>query len=213
MDNNVLGNTLEVNPQGSIRSAIDFAWYESHWRIGNIRGGSTNSDGFGFAYQANGSSTFTLKTRISPDGYIYANRVYNAVWNDYAEYRTADTQEPGRVVAENGDDTLSITQIRLAPFAGVVSDTFGFAEGRTDTAKTPLAVAGRVLVYTFKDRNEYKPGDCVCAAPNGTVDIMTREEIMMYPDRIVGTVSCVPDYTIWGSGNIKVNGRIWIKVR
>lgn len=48
---------------------------------------------------------------------------------------------------------------------------------------------------------------------------MSREEVRDYPDRIVGTVSCVPDYAEWGGGEIadrdpvKVNGRIWIKVR
>ena len=86
----------------------------------------------------------------------------------------------------------------------------------TETAKTPIAVAGRVLVYPYKDRDSYEPGDCVCTAPNGTVDIMTREEIINYPDRIVGTVSCVPTYNEWGGGDrppVQINGRIWIKVK
>lgn len=142
--------------------------------------------------------------------------VTGAVWNDYAEYRTSDCTEPGRVVFENGDDTLSMTTKRLQHFAGITSDTWGFAQGETETAKTPLAVAGRVLAYTYRDRNEYKPGDVVCAAPNGTVDIMSREEIIQYPDRIVGTVSCVPEYETWGKGDrdpVQVNNRIWIKVR
>ena len=30
------------------------------------------------------------------------------------------------------------------------------------------------------------------------IEIMTREEIQKYPDRIVGTVSCVPEYEEWG---------------
>jgi hypothetical protein len=42
---------------------------------------------------------------------------------------------------------------------------------------------------------------------------MTRDEIIQWPDRIVGIVSEIPKYQIWGSNNIKVNGRIWIKVR
>ena len=45
------------------------------------------------------------------------------------------------------------------------------------------------------------------------IEIMTREEIQKYPDRIVGTVSCVPEYEEWGTGKVKVNGRIWIKVK
>ena len=147
------------------------------------------------------------------------NSVTGAVWNDYAECREADTIEPGYVLVEIGDDTLTKSTKRMQPFAGVSSDTWGFSQGETTKAKTPIAVAGRVLVYPFQERENYKPGDCVCAAPNGTVDIMTEEEIYKHPDRIVGTVSCVPTYEEWGGGenadrdSVKVNGRIWIKVR
>jgi hypothetical protein len=145
--------------------------------------------------------------------------VTGAVWNDYAECRESDTQEAGYVLSETGKDNLVKTTERLQHFAGVSSDTWGFSQGETEKAKTHIAVAGRVLVYPYQDRNNYKPGDCVCAAPGGTVDIMTREEVVMYPDRIVGTVSCVPEYETWGGGEmadrdpVQVNGRIWIKVR
>ena len=145
--------------------------------------------------------------------------VTGAVWNDYAECRESDCEEFGYVLAENGDDTLSKTTERLQHFAGVSSDTWGFSQGETEKAKTPIAVAGRVLVYPYQDRNNYKPGDCVCSAPGGTVDIMTREEVINWPDRVVGTVSCVPNYEEWGGGEgadrdpVKVNGRIWIKVK
>ena len=143
--------------------------------------------------------------------------VTGAVWNDYAECRESDTQEAGYVMIENGDDTLSKSTERLQQFAGISSDTWGFSQGETEKAKTHIAVAGRVLAHPYRNRDEYKPGDAVCTAPGGTVDIMTEEEIMKYPHRIVGTVSCVPDYEEWGGGNdrepVKVNGRIWIKVR
>jgi len=33
-------------------------------------------------------------------GYCYHIRAYQAVWNDYAEFRQGDTIEPGRVVIE-----------------------------------------------------------------------------------------------------------------
>ena len=145
--------------------------------------------------------------------------VTSAVWNDYAEYRESKVQEAGYVLCETGKDDLVKTIERLQHFAGISSDTWGFSQGETEKAKTPIAVAGRVLVYPYQDRNNYKPGDCVCAAPGGKVDIMTREEIINYPDRIVGTVSCVPEYDTWGGGEnadrdpVKINGRIWIKVR
>lgn len=148
------------------------------------------------------------------DGGIYSmGGVYGAVWNDYAEFRESTDEQPGRVVMEDSKGICQRTNERLQPFAGIISDTFGFSEGKTDKATTPLAVAGRVLAYPYQNRNNYKPGDCVCAAPNGTVDIMTREEVREWPDRIVGTVSEIPSYETWGTGNVEVNGRIWIKVK
>ena len=148
---------------------------------------------------------------------MQGDSVTGAVYNDYAECRETDVEDFGYVLTENGDDTLSKTTKRLQHFAGISSDTWGFSQGETEKAKTPIAVAGRVLAYPYQDRNNYKPGDCVCAAPGGLVDIMTREEVINYPDRIVGTVSCVPDYEEWGGGPdrdpVKVDGRIWIKVR
>lgn len=142
-----------------------------------------------------------------------ALKLYGAVWNDYAEFRTSDCQESGRVICENGDDTLSLATERLQPAGNIISDTFGFAIGETETAKTPIAVSGRVLVYPYEDRYSYNPGDAVCAAPGGTVSKMTREEIITYPERIIGTVSAIPEYETWGEGNVPVNGRIWIKVK
>ena len=72
--------------------------------------------------------------------------------------------------------------------------------GETSEARTPIAVSGRVLVYPYRAREEYELGAAVCSAPGGTVDIMTRDEIMMYPERIVGTVSEIPNYEIWHGG-------------
>ena len=138
--------------------------------------------------------------------------LYGAVWNDYAEYREANTTEPGRVVYEIGDDTLSLANERMIPACSIISDTFGFAIGKTEKCQTPLAQAGRVLAYPFEDRNSYKPGDAVCSGPNGTVSKMTQEEKINHPECIIGYVSCVPEYEVWGEYNTKVNGRIWIKV-
>ena len=158
----------------------------------------------GSAYEARYNTSVTIGSSV----------LYGAAWNDYAEYReTKETIEPGRVICENGDDTLSLATERMQPGASVVSDTFGFTIGETEKAKTPIAVSGRVLVYPYEDRYSYKPGDAVCAAPNGTVSKMTREEIREYPERIVGTVSAIPEYETWGEDNVPVNGRIWIKVK
>ena len=113
------------------------------------------------------------------------------------------------------------------PGAQVISDTFGTCMGETDDSKTPLAVAGRVLVYPYRHKSEYHAGMAVCTAPDGTVDIMTREEIKEYPDRIIGIVNEIPTYEIWEQKltnddpiksdtlvqSVKVNGRIWIDIK
>lgn len=146
-------------------------------------------------------------------GYSYFSKVYGAVWNDYAEYRSTSKVKPGQCVIETGLGDLIQSTKRLQPGANIVSDTFGFAIGETEQTKTPIAVSGRVLAYPYEDRNSYQAGDPVCSGPNGTISKMTREEVREYPDRIIGTVSEIPDYEVWGTGNVKVNNRIWIKVK
>ena len=156
--------------------------------------------------------------------YSYFVRAYNAVWNDFAEFRTGETEEGGWVVYDNESGIMKKTTKRLQAAARITSDTFGCAVGQSDTAKTPIGVGGRVLAHPYQDRNNYKIGDAVCSAPGGTVDIMTRDEIMMYPDRIIGIVSEIPDYPVWNSTlsiegggantvSVEVKGRIWIYVR
>ena len=184
--------------------------------VGGALGNLVISSWYGISFTTTCSSTYQNKTAIGFDcrtGTIRAAAVHGAVWNDYAEYRTTTMEiEPGRVVVENNNDTLSLSTERLMPGANIVSDTFGFSIGETENAKTPLAVSGRVLAYPNEPRDSYHAGDAVCSGPNGTVSKMTREEIITYPERIIGTVSAVPDYETWGQNNVSVNGRIWIKV-
>lgn len=154
--------------------------------------------------------------------WIAGDAVTSAVWNDYAEYRETDTIDAGRCVSEVGDDSMTLSTKRLQKGCSITSDTWGFAQGQTEKAKTPIAVSGRVLAYPYEDREEFRKhiGDAVCSGPNGTVSIMTDEEVAKYPLSIIGTISAVPDYEEWGGGGnepdrgpVKVNGRVWIRVR
>ena len=156
----------------------------------------------------------TQSVYATSSGDLYASRVFNAVWNDYAECRkTLDNVKYGQCVIDKDDGSLEIASQRLMPGAQIVSDTWGNMMGETETTKTPIAVAGRVLAYPYRSRDKYHAGMAVCSAPNGTIDIMTREEIQKYPDCIIGIVSEIPNYEVWGSGNVKVDGRIWIKIK
>ena len=162
------------------------------------------------------TASTSTSTAVNADAAIYTQNsvLYGAAWNDYAEFRESDEDiQPGRVVRELGNGKLQQTDKRLEPGCLIVSDTFGYAIGQTEICNTPIAVSGRVLAYPAEDRESYKPGDAVCSGPNGTVSKMSRKEIIYYPERIIGTVSEIPNYDTWGEGNVKVNGRIWISVK
>lgn len=162
-----------------------------------------------------GYRTSTVKVYFRGDTGV----LMGAAWNDYAEYRQAKDDikiEPGRVVKEVGDETLELTTERLQRGCSIVSNTFGISIGESETNNLPLAVAGRVLAYPYENREDFKNhiGWPVCSGPNGTVSIMTEEEEIKYPSRIIGTISAVPDYEIWhGGADVIVDGRVWIKVR
>lgn len=181
---------------------------------GNLYIGTTNNAGWiGFQDICSQDSLGDGKWSIRTNGNAIFQTCKGAVWNDYAEYRSAETIKPGIVVREDKDGIMKLTTERLMPACEIISDTFGFAIGETDECKTPIAATGRVLAYTYEDRYSFELGDAVCSGPNGTVSKMTREELMMYPERMIGTVSEIPEYKTWGSGNVKVDGRIWIRVR
>ena len=159
---------------------------------------------------------------------FHASSVYGAVWNDYAEMRNVpeanifeeiennrNIKLAGRCVRDVGDDTMVLSSDRMQPGCKIISDTFGFNIGETENCKTPIAVSGRVLAYLLEDREIAKEhiGDFVCSGPNGTVSIMTTEEYFKCPQACIGTISAVPDYEEWGTGKVKVDGRIWIYVK
>ena len=186
----------------------------STFSIGGERAGNV----FGIYSYAN------TRTSNGTDGALYVDgsthyfhcstRLYGAVWNDYAEYRDqAEEIKPGYCVASTDSGKTYKTTERLQACDGIVSDTYGFGIGETKDCKTPLAVAGRVLAYCEGNRYDYHFGDSVAAGPEGKVVKMTREEIKEYPDRIIGHVSEIPEYETWGTENVLVDGRIWIKVK
>ena len=158
----------------------------------------------------------------SEGGEVVCNKLYGAVWNDYAEFRKENLEEkeqqtPGRCVRELGNGTLALTTRRLERGCEIVSDTYGFAigEDKDNGYTVPIASTGRVLAYPYESMEEFAThiGWPVCSGPDGTVSIMTEEEEEKYPSRIIGTISEIPDYEEWGSGNVKVNSRVWIRIR
>lgn len=158
----------------------------------------------------------SASNRINYNGYLYATRLYGAVYNDYAEYRDVVDKEitPGTVVSMNENGEFEPSKVRLAPASRIISDTYGFAIGEDINAiQLPVAVCGRALVYLDREFTPDLIGAPICAGEDGTASVMTREEVQEYPDRIIGVISSKPKARYWGNDNIDTDGRIWIEVK
>ena len=185
--------------------------------------GSTNTTSkiylIGATSQGANPQTYSHSTCYEQNGDLYDTKLHNAVWNDYAECRESNETQPGRVVRETIMGVMVKTEKRRMRGCKIISDTYGTIMGETENAKTPIGVAGRVLAYPARDKSKFYLGCPVCSGPNGTVDVMSRLEAILFPECIIGTVSEIPRYEKWLAGDkdepteINVDGRIWIYVR
>ena len=185
--------------------------------------GATNTNSkiylIGATSQDTNPQTYSHSTCYEQNGDFYDTKLHNAVWNDYAECRESNETQPGRCVRETILGVMVKTDRRRMRGCKIISDTYGTIMGETDKAKTPIGVAGRVLAYPARNRNKFYLGAPVCSGPDGTVDVMSRIEAILFPECIIGTVSEIPNYEKWLAGEkdnpteIDVNGRIWIYVR
>lgn len=205
--NTTAGHTWQIDGEGMFSGTAAYANNATKLLINN----DTTSKIYVLGATAIGDQSVYRESSV----YMQSNVLYGAAWNDYAEFRQGDTLEPGKCVVEAGDDTLTLATGRMIPGASIISDTFGFSIGETEKCKTPIAVSGRVLAYPYESREEFKKniGRPVCSGPNGTVSIMTDEEYREKGYCALGTISAVPDYEEWGTGNVKVNNRVWIHVK
>ena len=156
-------------------------------------------------------NVFIHKDNVNLRGvYITGNGVIvGSAWNDYAEKRKCNSGTAGYVVCENGNGELELSSYKLQPLPYVISDTHGMCIGLEGEQYQAVAVSGRVLVHT--NEKNLKVGDVVCAGKNGCAEKMTRQEIINYPDRILGIVSEIPTYAVWN--DVEVDGRIWITIK
>ena len=123
-----------------------------------------------------GSAAPTGTTRMNYDGYLYATRVYNAVYNDYAElFEKEDPNEeilPGDVVVKvpgKNSYTKSYKDFDTL-VVGVVSDQYGHLIGGTGDEEydkkhfVPIGLTGRNIVKVIGPVQE---GELLVSATNG----------------------------------------------
>lgn len=118
---------------------------------------------------------------ITATGEIRASKVYNAVYNDLAEFMAkADAEEdiqPGDVVYFNDEGKIT-KEVNAYALAGVVSseETYGMALGGDkleDNEKVPVALAGRV--YLNVGDLDVVPGDILAVDNNGNIIVVMEE--------------------------------------
>jgi hypothetical protein len=140
------------------------------------------------------------------------SRVYNAVWNDYADYISLEGPipvVPGRVYVYNGHFHQMASSYAEMGAIGICSDTFSFVAGYKDSEfQVPIAVCGFVLAYVDK---VYPSGTPLTSAADGGLTEMSLETKMKYPERMLATFYKEERNVAWHG--VKINGRHWVQVR
>ncbi len=158
-----------------------------------------------------GEQTFSGKKTISGD--LSATRVYNAVWNDIADFLEVDEDidiEYGKAYFRDNNGKVRKTNKRNSYSIGIASDTFGFGVGRKDEniKQIPIAIGGWVLAYVD---NVYKAGTALIATKDGTLTKASLPTKSFYPERIIAVFDREEKEEFWNK--IKVAGRCWVKVK
>jgi len=103
----------------------------------------------------NQSLQLDASTYVTSDGYLYATRVYNAVYNDYAECFDNTNLDydkvKNRIVEITDDDKVRLGSNNSIRVVGVVSDSYGHMLGGTEEEiengkKIPVGIAGKLYV-------------------------------------------------------------------
>jgi hypothetical protein len=238
---NGICNTLDPGTPAAYIDVIQDGNAGATWVPGKICFGVTKSDGssnYGLIIRNNatvesGSLTITRSdkaagyfymgatdptnsTRLNYDGYFYATRVYNAIWNDISDFQ--DLADPafyaGKCYYDTIDGAKLCSERCQKSVIGVASDTFGYGVGQ-DSSKTQvsIAVCGWVLAH-ITDVASYVPGDVLTNDSDGNLVKMTDQEKTLYPERIVAIYKRKENKEFFGPNDqVVVNGRHWVKVK
>jgi len=167
--------------------------------------GTTKADGYLYA----GTTDPTNVTRLNYDGYFYATKVYNAVYNDIADWQDlSDELIYGKCYVDTKNGAKLVTARCQKGVIGIASDTYGQSCGiDSDKIQVPISVAGWVLAYVD---DEYETGTPLTNDENGNLTEMRMDEKTMYPERLIATYKKPEHKEYWN--NIVVNGRHWVKI-
>ena len=129
----------------------------------------------------NQSLQLDASTYVTNTGYLYATRVYNAVYNDYAECfdnkELTYTEAKNKIVELDENNNTVLAKENSNMIIGVVSDSFGHMLGGTEEeiqegSKIPVGLAG-VLYVDSLDRVDIKNrGKFITSGGNGLAKVL-----------------------------------------
>ena len=151
--------------------------------------GATNGGYIDFHF---GGSTADYTSRIiesasgtiSVIGNLTATRVYNAVYNDYAECfdntNLIYNEVLHRIVEIDDNECVRLASKNSYRVIGVVSDNYGHLLGGLEEdiengAKIPVGLAGTLYVYTLDEIDTKNIGKLVCADNNGYATLADKD--------------------------------------
>lgn len=152
---------------------------------GNVTGTASNTSAIAGISTYTGTTNPSGTTRVNIDGYVYATKVFNAVYNDYAEcFKTDDLtydEAKNKIVEINNRGNLILASENSTRVIGIVSDQYGFLLGGTITdiennTKLPVGLAGTLWVYSSDHVNDNDIGQFICSANNGLAKISILNE-------------------------------------
>lgn len=180
VNGNILGTASgnwDTSADAKLHCNLRFYDYE----VDNWAGIGTDSGG-NIRIRTGVDGSHGAQFRFSGDGSFTAPRVYNAVYNDYAEYFEKDdlneTFEPGDIIVSHNDKYTKSTKEYQKNVIGVCSDSYGHILGGIGNIEEdnknciPVGLAGRVFVKVV---GKVEEGDVIVSSNIPGVGMVANE--------------------------------------
>lgn len=154
-------------------------------------------------------TSITSTGNITASGTITGSKIYNAVYNDIADFfetYVEDIEYGKTYVLVNGNAQLA-TEYCQTGIIGIASDTFGYGLGQRKNA-IPIAVAGVTLAHVD---SSYSAGTPLTCSAHGWLTKMKDEDVIKYPTRLIASYYKPEKEEIWN--DIMVRGRHWVRIK
>ena len=173
-NNSAIKNTIVT--AAAIRHALDFGWYGTHYQIGNIRGGSTDSLGFGITKDSSTliarfhESSSEVYSNLTLDGYLsLANNIGLNLRDKEGHNQRALFISNSNVVYFGCNDRPLYTlfmgsELHFNVYNSGWQDALAITPDRNATFSGNVLAHGGVTAYTTSDRRlktNIKQVDCM----------------------------------------------------